>query len=170
MQALRMAVLLAVVPAMAGAQSPARQPLEGAWKVVEVVVTGDRAENTPNPQPGLFIFGQKHYSMMWIRGAQPRAPYKAEEPTTEEKVTAFDSFTANTGTYDVSGSTISIRPMIARSPNFMAGGSSQYQFRAEGNNLWLTEKSADMRYRVAGKVVPPTRPPSETRLKLVRVE
>src|SRR6185503_8332498 len=101
---------------------------------------------------------------------EPRSPYKAEEPTTEEKVKAFDSFTANTGTYDVSGSTMTIRPMVARSPNFMAGGSSKYEFRVEGSNLWLTEKSPDMRYRVGQKVVPPSRPASETRLKLVRLE
>jgi hypothetical protein len=170
MRMLRTAVLLAVAPAMLGAQTPARKPLEGAWKLVEVVVTGDRAENTADPQPSLFIFGQKHYSMMWIRGGEPRAPYKAEVPTAEEKIKAFDSFTANTGTYDVSGSTISIRPLVARSPIFMNGGSSKYEFRVEGNNLWLTEKSADMRYRIGQQVVPPSRPPSETRLKLVRVE
>jgi lipocalin-like protein len=170
MQTLRMAVLLAVVPSVAPAQSAARQPLEGAWKVVEIVVTGERAENTSNPQPGLFIFGPKHYSMMWIRGAEPRSPYKAEVPTNEEKVKAFDSFTANTGTYDVSGSTLSVRPMVARSPNFMAGGSSKYEFRVEGSNLWLTEKSTDTRYRIGKDVVPPSRPPSETRLKLVRLE
>jgi hypothetical protein len=167
---LRMAVLLAFAPAMVGAQSSARKPMEGAWKVVEIVVTGDGAENTSNPQPGLFIFGQKHYSMMWVRGGKARAPYAGEVPTNDEKITAFDSFTANTGTYEVSGSTITIRPMVARSPNFMAGGSSKYQFRAEGNNLWLTEKSTDMRYRIGQQVGPPTRPASETRLKLVRVE
>jgi hypothetical protein len=165
-----MAVLLAVVPAVVGAADAARKPMEGAWKVVEVVVTGDRAENTPNAQPGLFIFGQKHYSMMWVRGGKARAPYAGEVPTNEEKIAAFESFTANTGTYDVSGSTLTIHPMVARSPNFMGGASSRYQFRVAGDSLWLTEKSADMRYRIGGKVVPPTRPPSETRLKLARLE
>lgn len=170
MRTLPMAVLLAVLPAMARAESAPSSPIEGAWKVVEVVVTGADAENTPSPQPGLFIFGRKHYSMMWIRGAEPRSLYRAEVATSEEKVKAFDSFIANTGAYEVSGSTLSIRPMVARSPNFMAGGSSKYQFRAEGSNLWLTEKSTDMRYRVGQKVVPPSRPASETRLKLVRLE
>jgi hypothetical protein len=170
MRTLLIAGLVTIVPAIAAAQSPARQPLEGAWKVVEVVVTGDRAENTPNPQPSLFIFGQKHYSMMWIRGGEPRAPYKAEVPTNDEKIKAFDSFTANAGTYEVSGSTISIRPLVARSPIFMGGASSRYEFRVEGNNLWLTQKSTDMRYRIGGQVVPLKRPPSETRLKLARVE
>jgi len=170
MRTLLIALLLTSVAALGAAESAARKSMEGAWKVVEVVVTGDRAENTPNAQPGLFIFGQKHYSMMWVRGGKARAPYAGEVPTTEEKIAAFESFTANTGTYEVSGSTLTIHPMVARSPNFMGGASSQYQFRVEGDSLWLTEKSADMRYRIGGKVVPPARPPSETRLELVRVE
>ena len=170
MRTLRMAVLLAAVPAILGAEGPTRKPMEGAWRVVEIVVTGANAENTSSPQPGLFIFGQKHYSMMWIRGAQARAPYVGEEPTNAEKVRAFDSFVANTGSYEVSGSTITIRPMVARSPNFMAGGSAKYEFRVEGSTLLLTEKSTDMKYRIGQEVVPPSRPASETRLKLVRLE
>lgn len=170
MRTMGMAVVLAAVPAILGAQTSARKPMEGAWKVVEIVTTGAEPENTPSPQPGLFIFGQKHYSMMWIRGDKARAPYAGEVPTTEEKLRAFDSFTANTGTYEVSGSTIAVRPMVARSPNFMAGGSSKYEFRAEGSHLWLTEKSTDTRYRIGQEVVPSSRPARETRLKLVRLE
>jgi hypothetical protein len=170
MPTLRIALLLAVVPAMLAAEARTRNPMEGAWKVVEIVVMGDRAENTPNPQPGLFIFGHKHYSMTWVRGGKARAPYAGEVPTTEEKVMAFDSLVSSAGTYEVSGSTIAVRPMVARNPNFMAGGSSRYEFRAEGDTLWLTEKSTDTRYRIGGQVVPPTRAPSETRLKLVRLE
>lgn len=170
MRTLRMAVLLAVMPALLGAQSSAKTPMEGAWKVVEVVVTGAEAENNPSPEPGLIIFGQKHYSMMRVQGANPRTLYKAEEPTSEEKVKAFDSFIANTGTYEVSGSTITFRPMVARSPNFMAGGFTKYQFRMEGSNLWLTEKSTDLNIRIGQQVVPLARRVSETRLKLVRLE
>jgi hypothetical protein len=108
--------------------------------------------------------------MTWVRGGKARAPYAGEVPTTEEKVMAFDSLVSSAGTYEVSGSTIAVRPMVARNPNFMAGGSSRYEFRAEGDTLWLTEKSTDTRYRIGGQVVPPTRAPSETRLKLVRLE
>ena len=164
---LLLGVLLAGMPAMAGAESP--KPMEGVWKVVEVVATGARAENTANP-PSLFMFGPKHYSMMWVRGGKPRAPYAGEVPTSEEKVAAFDSFVASTGTYEVTGSSLTVRPIVARSPNFMAGGSSQYQFRVDGTHLWLTEKSTDTRYRIAGEVRPPSAPASETRLKLERVQ
>jgi len=170
MRTIRMAILLTLVPGMLGAETPSRKPMEGVWKVAAVVVTGANPENTPNPQPGLIIFGQKHYSMMWIRGDQARAPYAAEEPTNEEKIKAFESFTASTGTYEVSGSAMTVWPMVARNPNFMSGGSSRYEFRAEGDTLWLTQKSTDARYRIAGKGGPPTRAASETRLKLTRLE
>jgi len=160
------ALLLA---SMAYAQN-AKKPIEGVWKVTEIVVTGAGASNVGSPQPGLFIFTRGHYSMMSVPGNQPRALFKAEEPTNEEKIAAFDSFVANTGTYEVTGSTLTIRPMVARYPNFMAGGSDKYQFRIEGNTLWLTEKSADLNTRVGQQVVPSTAPASETRLKLVRVE
>jgi hypothetical protein len=38
----------------------------------------------------------------------------------------------------VSGSTIVTRPIVAKTPNFMAGGSLSYTYRVEGDTLWLT--------------------------------
>ena len=168
---IRVASLLAtlLLASMAYAQN-ARKPIEGVWKVTEIVVTGAGASHVASPQPGLFIFTRGHYSMMSVPGNQPRALFKGEEPTNEEKIPAFDSFVANTGTYEVTGSSLTTRPIVARYPNFMAGGSDKYQFRIEGSTLWLTEKSADLNTRVGQQVVPSTAPASETRLKLVRVE
>jgi len=88
---LKAALMVVMFPVMLGAQSGARGPLEGAWKVAEIVVTGAGASNTPNPQPGLFIFTRTHYSLMWAPGNQPRPLFKAEEPTNAEKTVAFDS-------------------------------------------------------------------------------
>ncbi|MDP9203695.1 MAG: lipocalin-like domain-containing protein [Gemmatimonadota bacterium] len=137
---------------------------------MEIVVTGADASNNASPQPSLFIFTRHHYSQMWIRGTQPRALFKAEEPTDEEKIPAFDSFVANTGTYEVMGTTLTIRPIVARYPNFMAGGFDKYQFRIKGNTLWLTEKSTAQTSRIGSQIVPSSAPVSETRLKLVRVQ
>jgi len=107
---------------------------------------------------------------MYVPGNKPRALYKAQEPTNEEKISAFDSLIANTGTYEISGSTLTIHPIVARNPNFMAGGSDKYQFRIEGTTLTLTEKSTDLNVRIGNRVVPASGPASETRLKLVRME
>ena len=95
---IRVVSLLAILlfASLAYAQN-AKKPIEGVWKVTEIVVTGAGASNVGSPQPGLFIFTRGHYSMMSVPGNQPRALFKAEEPTNEEKIAAFDSFVANTG-------------------------------------------------------------------------
>jgi hypothetical protein len=164
-------LLLAVVTAsLASAQSGTKKPIEGVWKITEIVVTGADASNNANAQPSLIIFAQQHYSMMYVPGNKARTLYKAQEPTNDEKIAAFDSLVANTGTYEISGSTLTIHPIVARNPNFMAGGSDKYQFRIEGTTLTLTEKSTDLNVRIGNRVVPASGPASETRLKLVRME
>jgi len=162
--------LLVLCTTVVSAQSSTKKPIEGAWKVTEIVVTGASASKVPNPQPGLFIFAQKHYSVMWVPGNQPRSLFKGEDPTDEEKIAAYDSFVANSGTYEVAGATLTLHPMVARSPNFMAGGVSKFQLRIEGTTLWLTQKNTDLSLRTGNGVAPSSGPASETRLKLSRVE
>jgi len=167
---LRALFLAVLTVSLASAQSGTKKPIEGVWKVTEIVITGANASNSANVQPSLFIFSQQHYSLMYVPGNKPRALYKAQEPTNEEKISAFDSLIANTGTYEISGSTLTIHPIVARNPNFMAGGSDKYQFRIEGTTLTLTEKSTDLNVRIGNRVVPASGPANETRLKLVRME
>lgn len=152
------------------AQGAARGPLEGVWKVAEEVVTGANASSTTSPQASLFIFTRTHYSMLRVASAQPRVLFKAVDPTIEEKIAAYDTFVANSGTYEVTGTTVTTRPMVAKSPNFMAGGSDKYQFRVDGKTLWLTSKSTDISFRVGDRLVPGSGPVSETRRKLIRLE
>ena len=91
------------------------------------------------------------------------------DATKEEKIAAYDSIWGNAGTYEVTGETVTIRPIISRVPNFMAGGYQKYQFRVDGDTLWLTGKSTDELFRFGEQVVPASPMPSETRTKLVRV-
>ena len=167
---LKSLMLLVLCTTVVSAQSSTKKPIEGAWKVTEIVVTGANASNVPNPQPGLIIFAQKHYSAMWVPGNQPRSLFKGEDPTDQEKIAAYDSFVANSGTYEVAGTTLTLHPMVARSPNFMAGGVSKYELRIEGTTLWLTQKNTDLSLRTGDRVAPSSGPASETRLKLTRVE
>lgn len=168
--AMRLFAVVTVCGAALSAQGTARQPMEGVWKVSEIVVTGADASAVTSPQPSLLIFTRTHYSMMYVPGNKPRALKKAEDATTDEKLAAFDSFVANSGTYEVAGSTLTIRPIVARDPNYMAGGFNKYLFRIDGNTLSLTEKSTDVNLRIGERVVPSKAPASETRMKLVRLE
>jgi hypothetical protein len=107
---------------------------------------------------------------MWVPGNQPRSLFTGEDPTDQEKIAAYDSFVANSGTYEGAGATLTLHPMVARSPNFMAGGASKFQLRIEGTTLWLTQKNTDLSRRIGDRVAPSSGPASETRLKLSRVE
>lgn len=167
---LKSLTLLVLCTTAVTAQTTKKKPIEGAWKVTEIVVTGTDASTVANPQPGLIIFARKHYSVMWVPGNQPRSLFKGEDPTNEEKIAAYDSFVANSGTYEVAGATLTLHPMVARSPNFMAGGVAKIQLRIEGTTLWLTQKNTDISVRTGDRVAPSSGLASETRLKLTRVE
>lgn len=142
-------------------------PLEGAWSVASIHVTGPDSATHTTVQPSLFLFGDKHYSMMRVTGNGPRTLAATDSATDVEKLAAYNSFIANTGTYEVADSTLTIHPVVARSPNYM-GGSDKYHFRASGDTLWLSNTGADIRTRIGGQLVGPTGTPNATMLVLVR--
>ena len=82
-------------------QSPAtRNPLVGAWRVTEI----DDANRPPitNPQPGLYIFTEQHYSFARINGTGPLPDYPSNDKATDaDKVAVFNALYLNTGTYTV---------------------------------------------------------------------
>lgn len=146
----------------------AESPLEGAWSVVSIRTTGpDSAANTI-VHPSLYLFGDKHYSLMRVTGNQPRTLAAKDSMTDAEKLAAYDSFIANTGTYEVADSAITMHPIVARSPNFMSGGSDKYYFRVIGDTLWLSNTGTDFRTMIGGQLVTPPGAPSVTVLALVR--
>jgi lipocalin-like protein len=164
------ALAAALLTACEGAEAPEapEPPLEGAWSIVSISVTGpDSAANTV-VQPSVFLFGDRHYSMMRVTGSQPRTLAAADSMTDAEKLAAYDSFVANAGTYEVADSTITIHPVVARSPNYMSGGSDKYHFRVSGDTLWLTNTGADFKTMIGGQLVTPPRAPSTMMLVLVR--
>src|SRR5687768_14605321 len=87
-----------------------KSPVEGVWRVAEIVTTGANAENNNKPQPGLYIFTRGYYSQVIINGTQPRrtVEYKMlNQPTDAEKLARYEQwqpFAANSGTYEIKGS------------------------------------------------------------------
>lgn len=77
---------------------------------------------------------------MLVPGTQPRPPLP-ERPTDTERAAAFTWFIANAGTYEAADSLLTIRPMVAKSPNFMRGTTYTMVFRVRGDSLWLVERS-----------------------------
>ncbi|MEQ1855874.1 MAG: lipocalin-like domain-containing protein [Longimicrobiales bacterium] len=140
------------------AQSPL-PGLDGAWRVVEVEITGPGARTVESPQPGLLLFTGRHYSYTFVTSDGPR-PSLAGPATAEDLATVWNPFTANAGTFEVSGSVMFRRPLVAKSPDAMATGAfNQYSFRLSADTLWMTTTATE-----AG----PVRNPSTVRYARVR--
>jgi len=112
-------------------------PLRGVWSMT-AVAPGDGSAVIDPSQPGLYIFAEGYYSAVYAPGAEPRVPSANPfEPSADEMVAQHESIIVNTGTYEVSGSTITFRPVIAKSPGFV-GGHATSGFAIDGDSLTLT--------------------------------
>ncbi len=138
----------------AQAQSSA---LQGAWTITEVSVsTPDTSWTEANPQPGLYIFVEPHYSTLIVQGSEPRELF-SDDPTDAELLAAFGPFIANSGSYEVSGGpTLTIQPLVALYPNAVSDNSEYTStHRVEGDTLRLTLSTAwapeggEIRYTLA---------------------
>ena len=145
----------------AAQEEAAANPLLGAWSMTAITAYGTMIEPS---QSGLFIFTEDHYSAVYSLGADPR-PLSATAfaPTSDEMVAQYQTIIGNTGTYDVSGSTITYRPMVAKSPEFV-GGHSTMDYAIDGNTLTLNTTSV-----VSADGMSPPTALSET-IRLRRIE
>lgn len=144
-----------------------KSPVEGVWKVAEVILPSSSTTEKPkpitNPQPGLLIFTKGYYSFVVVIGENPRAavePKDRQNLTDAEKIAFYEqwrAFAANSGTYEIKGSTVTRRPSVAKNAAVMSSQEPlASEFKMEGpNTLWLFP-SADR--------------PNEPRVKWTRVE
>jgi hypothetical protein len=159
------AALLVLAPVYLFAQAKAPS-IEGVWKVTSVVATGAGAASNTSPQPSLVIFTKGYYSYTSLAGTAPRAaatPAKdPAKPTAAEALALYamwNPLTAQAGTYQLAGNTLTRRPTVAKNVAVMTTNPPiVQQARLEGNKLTLVAKSA------AGQ------PVSETTTTLMRVE
>ena len=163
----RVAVIVAllVIGASALARAQAPPSIQGVWRVTEVVVTGANAATNRSPQPGLYVFTKQHYTIMTVNGTvarsdfgTPKDPARLTEAEKMARYEAWNAFTANSGTYQIAGSTLTTRAVVAKNPGVMVGPAATREFKIEGKTLTLIQKSA------AGQ------PVSENRTTLTRVE
>ena len=155
--------LCVLSPVASIAQQSAASPIDGAWKITEVVTTGENAATNASPQPSLIIFARGHYSWLQIGSATPRKQRAAAATpgklTDAEKIAAFEEwnpFTANSGTYEVKGNTLTRRRLVAKN-EFAMGAAPPVieQYKLEGDTLWITSE-------------PPNAQGTQTRYKLTR--
>ncbi len=141
--------------------APAQQKstsLTGAWQVTKVQITGPDAHTVTNPQPGLYLFTGKYFSIMMVTGDHPRPihPTLSEVPkaTPQEILAVYGPYVANTGTYEINGGTLIMHPMVSKNPELM-GGSVTYSFEIRENSLTLKMVKMTMGASVPPPPVPP---------------
>ena len=123
--------VLAVPGREATAQS--RPSIVGAWEFTSGQAGGQR---------GLLIFTESHYSMMFVRDTVPRARYPGDRRMTDaETVAAYNSITANSGRYRVSGDSLIVTAYMANDPNWMGdwpNSDETFRVRIAGDTLtWI---------------------------------
>jgi hypothetical protein len=115
--------------------------LRGVWEVTELLSRTPGGEWTKLPlNRSMYIFTDKHYSYMFAPGAEPRRPFSGDpnRPTDAEKVRAYDSIVAATGTYLLSGSTLTLTALLHKNPSEMVGESLAYQIEIDGDGMRMT--------------------------------
>jgi hypothetical protein len=145
-----------------------KPPLEGVWKIAERIVPGTHPlakgvtiRNTD--PPSLIIFTRGYFSQVYLGSAESRAAFaRAKDPqnlTDAEKIVRFEQWRAlfaNAGTYEIKGSMLTMRPIVAKNVNQM-NASHAVEFKLEGpNTLWLIPTAEELA--------------TEPRIKLMRVE
>ena len=158
-----------VVAENSAVQSQTKTQVEGVWKVVEVLTPpknpAEKGNTITNPQPGLVIFTKGYYSLLAVRGREPRAAFApAKDPenlTDAEKIARYEQwspFTANAGTYEVKGSMLQLHPIVAKNVEVMTSGTPiTWELKVEApNTLWL--------------IPPSERATTDPRVKFTRLE
>ena len=115
-------------------------PFAGAWLITETTTTDDAGTNVnKNPEPGVYIFTERHFSDMLIPGGE-RVPLGSEW-TDAKRLKAYDNFVADSGTYEYTESTVTARNIIAKIPDVMpphTSGPLTYRWRLDDEDLVLT--------------------------------
>jgi hypothetical protein len=88
------------------------------------------------------IFTARHYSRTTDTGTarRPATPaLPAGKATVEDLQARWGPFQANAGTYELVGSTLTLRVMVAKNPVEQRGGAfARLTVKMDGDRLWLT--------------------------------
>lgn len=122
--------------------APVRTDVRGVWKVTELASRPPGAEWEVRPTPYLsqYIFTGKHYSYMYVPGTGPRKTITGDpnRPTDAEKVEAYSSFVAASGTYELLGRILTLVALVHKNPSEMDGKPLTYTAELDGDTLRMT--------------------------------
>jgi hypothetical protein len=120
--------------------------IQGVWRRVELTSTNPNP--TPdqfpkgthtNVQPAILIFTAKHFSVQIDQGVKARPSLKDPlKATSEELRSAWGPFASNAVTYVVSGSTLTMRQIVAKNSANQGKTVTRATIKVERDTLWMT--------------------------------
>jgi hypothetical protein len=139
-------ILLVTAAMVAGlsAQSVRSVSLQGVWQIVEITTTGPGGSTNRSPQPNIYIFTAKHYSLTRVTSDGARPEFKdPAKVTADEALASWGPFQAQAGTYTVIGNELRRAPVVAKNPQTMRPGSRSGvdTVRVDGDILTISEKA-----------------------------
>ena len=130
------AVVLLLGASISAEPLSAQSELDGAWEVTYAV-----DDSVDSNQAGLYIFQGGYYSVLHVWADESRPLYEEGETrdnVDHEKLLAIVlPVEANSGRFEIDGSSLNMTPMVAISPNFMRGQTRTYAFSVSGDELTL---------------------------------
>ena len=126
------------------AQQPARESIQGVWRIVEATISGPGARTIAFAErPNLTIITARHYSRVEVQADRPR-PNLADvaKATADELRAAWGPLVSEAGTYEVTpGSLVTMRPIASKNPAVMGPGVFiTYSYKLDGDTLSLTQQ------------------------------
>ena len=117
--------LMALVdaPLLSQSKAASQETIQGVWRITEVTTTGPNASENSSPQPSLYIFTARHYSLIRVNGttARPDLPQGQQATATAAQLLAvWAPLTAQSGTYEVAAGKLTTRPVVAKNTFTMA--------------------------------------------------
>ena len=95
----------------------AAQEVAGAWRLDEVTTTGTDGKTSKFSQPNIYLFTKGYFSIIRVEGDKPRSTDSWTTMTPEQVIdTYIKQFTASGGTYEMKGSTLTMKTTIAKNP------------------------------------------------------
>jgi hypothetical protein len=150
-----MAIVTAVAGVALGQNKPSAAPtIQGAWKTTSVVTTGANPTTDGDIPASIVIYTRNHFSIVEMNnGRQAPAPAPPKDPaklTDAEKLARYEDWlpvTANSGTYEIKGTTLIRRQLVAKgspAPGRTTYEDANRELRFEGNDkMFQSVKSAD---------------------------
>jgi len=130
------ASILLLGMAISAEKVSSQSELDGAWEVTYALVDSEESN-----QAGLYIFQGGYYSVLHVWNNEPRPLYEEGETResidTDKLLAIIGPVEGNSGKFEIEGSTLTMTPMVAISPNFMRGESRSYSFSISGEELTL---------------------------------